>query len=60
MQQALQAFAQSAAFRQAAAAARGLASRIKAALQSFPLSTPEDEQKLVEVAISLANSQAPI
>lgn len=52
MQQAMQAFAQSAAYRQAAAAARGPASRIEAALQSCPLSTPEDERKLVEVALS--------
>ncbi|CAK0783621.1 hypothetical protein CVIRNUC_006820 [Coccomyxa viridis] len=48
MQQALQAFTQSAAYRRAAAAARGPASRIDAVLQSAPLSTPEDERTLVE------------
>ena len=51
MQQALQAFSQSAAYRRAAATARGPASRIEAALQSCPFSAPEDERKLVEVAV---------
>ena len=59
MQQALQVFTQSAAYRRAAAAARGPASRIDAVLQSAPLSTPEDERKLVEVAVLWPSAQCP-
>ena len=51
MQQGLQAFGQSAAYRRAAAAARGPACRIEAALQSCSFSAPGDELKLVEVAV---------
>lgn len=49
MQQALSSFTQGAAYRQAAAAARGPASRIDAALQSLPLESPEDEKTLEQV-----------
>jgi len=53
LQQALQSFMQSAAYRQAAATARGPASRIDAALQRVSVESPEDQRKLEEVRCSL-------
>ena len=48
-QQALQSFMQSAAYGQAAAAARGPASKIDAALQRVSIKSPEDQRMLEEV-----------
>ena len=49
LQQALQTFKRSAAYRQAMAAATGPASRIDAALQSTSIESPEDQHTLEEV-----------
>ena len=49
LQQALQAFVQSPAYRQAVAAAQGPASRIDTALQSHPIQSAEEQHKLEEV-----------